>query len=187
MGRLCKSSCGVALIACALLSALWVVSYHAKATVRLPVSAGSTRIEIYSYRGQLAVSTVGDFPVAQRAQLFLHRSDASRATRWDTLFWADSWAGFSAEDGRISVPNAIGESVSRPWLNLILPYWLIVVVALVGPVRDLFVALRARRRLTHGQCATCGYDFELALVHGECPACAARQHVVGLSPRTHLA
>jgi hypothetical protein len=74
--------------------------------------------------------------------------------------------------------------ISRRWFNLMFPYWMLVALALSAPVRDLYVAVRAQRRVSHGQCGTCGYETNGA---DECPACAARRRVVGLTPRTHLA
>ena len=187
MGRMCRSSCTLALLACVIIAAVWVTSYRAKAILRLPVSAGSTRFEVYTYRGQLAISMVGDFPVTQEFECFLMQSHAGLAARWDTLFWADSWAGFSAENGHTWVPNAAEESVTRHWLNVIFPYWLILSAALLVPAHAGYLALRARRRMTQGLCTSCGYAYDHQDGSDECPACAARRHVVGLTPRTHLA
>ena len=184
MGRLCKGSCACMLLACLTVGVLWAGSYHAKAILRLPVSAGSTRVEFYSYRGLFAVSTIADFPVNQGIETRLLETEPAREARWDALFWQDSFAGFSGEEGRIWVRAGDGEMVGKRWFNLMTPYWILLLLGLLGPAHEVYVAMRGHRRVNHGQCAVCGYE---TIGAPECPACAARRQVVGLTPRTHLA
>ena len=51
MGRLCNAGCALMLLACMAIGGMWTWSYDAKAILRLPVSAGATRLEFLSYRG----------------------------------------------------------------------------------------------------------------------------------------
>src|SRR5688500_12909999 len=142
MGRLCKRmcgrSCGAMLLVCLTLGVLWAASYRAKAILRLPVSTGSTRFEFYSYRGLLAFATIADFPADQRVETCLLDTDPAREARWDTLYWSDSWAGFSGEEGRIWVRGLDGQMVTRRWFNVMIPYWMIIALCLLAPLRDAY-------------------------------------------------
>jgi hypothetical protein len=165
---------------------MWTWSYDAKAILRLPVSAGATRLEFLSYRGQLALTTIADFPTAQRSESVLLQTNPARAARWDIICWDNTLGGFIGEDGLIFVPDARGQAVARDWCRLVVPYWMMLALALPVPLWEIYLAIRARRRTMYGQCAACGYACETFGVYAQCPACAARQHVIGATPRTRL-
>ena len=175
------------LLACLAIGAMWTWSYDAKAILRLPVSAGATRLEFFSYRGQLAITTIADFPTAQRSEALLLETNPSRAARWDMVCWDNTLGGFIGEDGRIFLHNAQGQAIARDWYRVILPYWMLLILALPVPLREIYLAIRSRRRTMYGQCAACGYACATFGDYTQCPACAARQHVVGVTPRTRLA
>lgn len=187
MGRLCHAGCALMLLACLAIGGMWRWSYDAKAILRLPVSAGSTRIEIFSYRGQLAISAIPAFPTALRCETLSLQTSPARAARWDMTCWEGSLAGFIVEDGRITLQNIRQETVARNWYRVIFPYWVFLALALPLPLREIYLAVRTHRRSAHGQCAQCGYACDGFVDYSRCPACAARQQVVGVTPRTRLA
>jgi hypothetical protein len=55
--------------------------------------------------------------------------------------------------------------------TLMVPYWALIVVLAVLPLRKLRGLIIRRRRRRRGQCLTCGYD--LSHSEGRCPECGA--------------
>jgi hypothetical protein len=178
-------ACTRLLAAGALVGVLWAGSYRSIAQARLPVAGGATRWEFTSYRGLLAIGGVENYPFFAKYCGAIHAADATRAQTWDHLYWDGSFAGFGAEEGMVYLPNPVaGGEVARRWSCVILPYWLLFVLAAVLPIQEGFVALRARVRWRHGQCGACGY--EVGADADVCPACAARTAVLGVTPHTHV-
>jgi hypothetical protein len=185
--RLTGGACGLMLGLCVLVSGLWIASYRDFVMVQLPVSAGGTRWQCVTYRGLLAISTTSQYPFSLNARAGMRATSPARARHWDGTYWGGSdrngaILGFSAEDGEIAIAVGDGLSVQRHWSAMILPYWMLMALGALLPISTVIQVIRARRRLAHGLCETCGY----VLVDGACHACAARAAVVGLTPRPHL-
>ena len=180
--RLTKGACGPLLGACVLIAVVWAGSYRSFAMVQPGVSAGATRWALISYRGLLAVSVMPNYPVSSAASVSVQDASREHAIRWDDQYWSASYGGLCAEDGHVSVEAADGSSVDRTWCALVLPYWMMMALAALGPALALGGILRARLRAARGECVQCGY----VMVGDVCPACAARSAVIGLTPRTHL-
>jgi len=181
--RLFKGVYGPLLAACALLGVLWVGSYRSYARMKLPVSAGGTRCELTSYRGVLALSVIDDYPIADTSHFAALRDNEDIARVWDDRYWTAAFAGLAFEDTQVWIDAQEGALVARRLNTLNLPYWLLLSVALLGPVQGGYLVIRAYRRTSHNQCGECGYD----LGDGEiCQACAARAALIGASPRMQL-
>ncbi len=181
--RLFKGAYGPLLALCALVGVLWAGSYRSVAHAKLPVAEGATRWEFTSYRGVVAVALIENYPSDAFGQFDAHADNNDLAGAWDERYWTAALVGFAFEDSQIWVPSLEGDLLPRHWMALNLPYWLLLSIALIGPARAFYVALRAHRRTTHTQCGECGYD----LGDGErCQACAARAALIGASSRMQL-
>jgi len=181
--RLFKGAYGPLLALCALIGVLWVGSYRSVAQARLPVSAGGTRWEMTSYRGVVAFALIENYPTNASSYFVAHRDNEIVSEAWDERYWTAAIAGLAFEDAQLWLPDADGEMVVRRWSALNVPYWLIMSVALLGPLQGAYLVLRAYRRTTHNQCCECGYDLGDGHV---CQACAARAMLIGASGRMHL-
>lgn len=181
---LCKSVCGPLLAAAALVAVFWAGSYRSISHASLPVAAGSTRCEVWSYRGLISITLIDDFPTSKPASASVRRDDEWTAAAWDERNWSAAIAGFSVEDASIWLTDPQQEhAVVRRWSAMNLPYWLLFSLAALGPLRGVCVALRVYRRTTHGQCGDCGYELGDGQV---CQACAARAGLIGASSRVRL-
>jgi hypothetical protein len=181
--RLFKGACGPLLAMCALVGVLWAGSYRSIALAKMPVSAGGTRWELTSYRGVLAIAVTDDFPMDALAHARAYPDNDEIAAAWDERYWTAALAGLAFDDTQVWIQDLEGGLVARRWTALNLPYWLLLSIALLGPLHGVYACCRAYRRTTHNQCADCGYD----LGDGEiCQACAARAMIVGATSRMHL-
>jgi hypothetical protein len=109
--------------------------------------------------------------------------DPDLAGAWDERYWTAAVAGFSFEESQIWLRNPDDDLVVRHWNAINLPYWMMMLVASLGPAHVMYLVVRAHRRTTHNQCGDCGYD----LGDGEiCQACAARSAVVGATSRVQF-
>ena len=181
--RLFKGAYGPLLALCALIGVLWAGSYRSVALARLPVATGGTRYEMTSYRGVLAIAVIDNYP-ANATSYFAARHDSDQLSdAWDERYWTAAIAGIAFEDAQIWLPDEEGDLVVRRWSALNLPYWLLMSIAMLGPLQGAYLIARAYRRTTHNQCGDCGYD----LGDGEiCQACAARAAIIGATSRMHL-
>ncbi len=181
--RLFKGTYGLLMALCALVAVLWVGSYRSIAHAKLPISHGGTRWEITSYRGVLAFALIENYPCDASACFVARRDNDILAASWDERYWSAAIAGIAFEDAQIWIPNADDERVVRRGSALDLPYWLMLSVAMIGPIQGCYLLGRAFLRTSHNQCGDCGYD----LGDGEiCQACAARAAIIGASTRMHL-
>ena len=183
--RLGKHVCGPLVALCALILVFWAGSYRSIANLKLPVSAGATRWELTSYRGIFSVALVGNYPTSQTAVVSVRGQDVNvLAEAWDQQYWAAAYAGFSVEDSNIVLGDVgDGQWVARRWSAINLPYWAIFMFAAIGPLHGVYLALRARRRTSHGQCGECGYELGDGQV---CQACAARAMLIGGTSHVHI-
>ena len=181
--RLGKHVSGPLVGLCALIVVFWAGSYRSISHLKLPVSAGSTRWELTSYRGILTVALIANHPTSQSAVVSVRRDFSELAAAWDEQYWTAAFAGFSVEDSHIMLGQIDGESVVRRWSAMHLPYWAMFLLGAMGPMHGVYIVLRAHRRTTHGQCADCGYELGGGPV---CQACAARSLLIGASPRVQL-
>jgi hypothetical protein len=181
--RLFKGAHGPMLALCALIGVLWVGSYRSVAHAKLPVSPGATRWEFTSLRGALCVALTDNYPTGNTAHFAARRADADMAAAADDRYHNAAIAGLGFEDAQLWLPDGDGDFCVRRWTALHLPYWLLLAVAMLGPLHGVYVVARAYRRTTHNQCGDCGYD----LGDGEvCQACAARAALIGASSRVQL-
>ena len=182
--RLFRGAYGVLLACCALVVVLWAGSHRSAAQLRLPVVEGGTRWVATSYRGILVLAMIEDYPGAEPLLTRVRHNDPDAAAIWDYQSWGNTWLGMSFEDSQIWVPTGDDRvRVPRRWTGAHLPYWLLFVITVTGPLHGLFLVCRAYRRATHDCCGVCGY----ALGGGTtCQACAARAVLIGASPRVRL-
>ena len=181
--RLFKGACGPLLAVCALVGVLWGGSYRSIAVAKMPVAAGGTRWEVTSYRGVLALAVIDDYPMDLLGHARAYPDNRDIAAAWDERYWTAAIAGLAFDDTQVWIQDLEGNLVARRWTALNLPYWLLLSVALLGPLHAVYCLCRARRRSAHNQCGECGYD----LGDGEiCQACAARAMILGATSRMHL-
>ena len=180
--RLTRGACGPLLGTCVLIAVIWAGSYRSFVLVQPGVSPGATRWELVSYRGLRGISVTPDYPAETSPRVEISAGSRDTAARWDDMYWSGSYGGFCAEDGHTGVDMGDGTRVDRRWSGVVLPYWVMMLLAAASPAARAVGAARARMRASRGQCERCGYE----IAGDVCPACAARAAVVGLTPRTHL-
>ena len=93
------------------------------------------------------------------------RADASQFLLPRETFWNRIGFGYVSEKQSAQGLKDATVTTRSYWL----PYWLVVGVALVVPVRWLIALLTRARRRRRGLCARCGYDIRVS--EGRCPEC----------------
>ena len=181
--RLFTGGYGALLALCVLIGVLWAGSYRSMAHVKFPVSQGAARWSFTSYRGTLSVSVVDDHPTTDASRVVVRPNEWVMARSWDDHCATGAVAGFSMEHVHVWLENLDEEVVPRRMTAVNVPYAMLLLLAALGPMHFGYVAVRARRRTTHNQCAACGYD--LGDGHA-CQACAARAMVIAPARRMQL-
>ncbi len=187
MWSLLKSRCAcVALaVAAVLVVVCWAISYPLMVRAGLAASIGQDHYELCSYRGIACVTIIENVPSPEQRSLSVRRTESFIANHWDDLYWGDSYAGFWAEDGSVWLSGEHGQSVNVRCISFAVPYWMVTALLALVPASELTRAARRRWRSMHGRCTDCGYPW-LPAAGGECPACAARAHLIAPTPRTRL-
>ncbi len=180
---------GLSLLLCVPTCVLWVRSYGTHDDVWGFDHVDGPIYAIGSFGpGQLGFGMIGALP---HAKIWVRPWQKSPSvdrlisdqilgeTRWD--FCGVEYSRQLLYCGRWGVDYShqlvyIGHDVPRhpvAYVSLIIPFWLPVVVFLIGPlltfVPALVVRLRRRRRRKRGLCLTCGYD--LRATPDRCPEC----------------
>ncbi|MFI5377801.1 MAG: hypothetical protein ACHRHE_00725 [Tepidisphaerales bacterium] len=134
---------------------------------------GSTCHQVASYRGGVQYlaagkwtsttgTLVGSFNLQQVDDAWSFGALAPTASR--------SAAGFCWADGTTRGPDGL----LHPYSMFRVPYWFVLMVFLVLPMRPVFRFGRRWRRRRRGQCPCCGYDLRASSPSGLCPECGHR-------------
>jgi hypothetical protein len=164
----------VSLLLCVAVAVLWVRSYWATARFEWwSVGTGGYEFRVhgvYTRAGNLGFY-VGDYPPGLSRsgvyELLYHRDRIGR-----TSPPAVGTAGFAV----VRSAPAPGQ-VDVAWCELRVPYWPLLLVFGVAPVRRTARAMSGARFHRMGLCRRCGYD--LRATPGRCPECGHEPSPVG--------
>jgi len=170
-----------ALLAVALLAALctlWLRSYHVADAVSWQRwhNVGGTYHghfgDVYSGRGVfridfLRLTTAFPSSTSTARQWEWTRSDATHFRLPRDTFWQRLGFGYISDSQSAAGLRNATVTTRAYWV----PYWALVTLASIVPLRWLLVALTRARRRRRGLCARCGYDVRFS--EGRCPECGA--------------
>jgi hypothetical protein len=77
----------------------------------------------------------------------------------------------SDSDGFLGFAHEAGNLNGAPYQLVVIPYWFIVTLTGILPVRWWLLRRRQRERVVTGRCLGCGYDLRGS--SGRCPECGA--------------
>jgi hypothetical protein len=129
---------------------------------------GTKTFEIITARGQCLFKWTSGAVGDARNAFNLRRDAPQDLVRGNWLFWAGK------ENRTFLGVITWGRSHyggSGTGMSIMLPYWLIALLAAIAPAVWLVKFARARRRVQSGHCPTCGYDLRAS--PDRCPECGA--------------
>lgn len=168
----------------------WMRSYSAQHVFSIRSRYCSSFIGAWKGRGEIVIAS----PIDREGWRFDY---AASPLMWDSL-GAICLKATGYDEGRVraGVPSVVTASTNRRvvpvppnhlgwrglgiwWLNaptakkycarLVMPLWLVALLACLLPVRVAAKVVRHRRRQKHGRCLSCGYDVRAT--KARCPEC----------------
>ncbi len=146
--------------------ALWLLAVRSLTTVdHVGSRKGYTDVSAFSALGE--VTFIWDtFQQPVPRQLYHGGGDARRSSRVETAAAEPRFLGVRSLYSHTTMPGLI--STLRA---LVVPYWMLIVIAAI-PALTWLVLLPRRRRRFVSRCRRCGYDLR-ATTTGTCPECGA--------------
>lgn len=173
---------GLSLILCLAAVALWMRSFWVYDSVAWFVGQERSRVTVAAVEAQagavgLLVGSitlppdVSGTPNHGLGDRFVPGWQAENLPDGEPVSWKENllprWGNQSATLG------GHGAIPVEAW-DLLVPYWLPTLLALILPTCSLAAAVRRRRRRRRGCCMGCGYDLRGS--PGRCPECGAAVH-----------
>jgi hypothetical protein len=164
--RLVTLAATVSLLLCVATVASWIRSYW---LVDLMIcQPHRTGYSAYAARGELGFRLIVQDYETPQTWRYVQREAAKGSWNVPPLSRSRVADGFWWESGNMRQPGGVQ---SFAYDALVIPHWAIATLLSIPPCVSGYRMLRIRRRVSSGDCATCGYD--LRATPDRCPECGA--------------
>jgi hypothetical protein len=152
---------------CVLLVALWIRSFYVVDVIHMPTSVGETSSYWHSARGTIRYARIPDCPTRVKL-VWVHRTSNPSDVVYGVM--RDDCFGFALQRVLASGPLVPEGRLRQGW-RAGAPFWFLVVLTAILPIKYLLRRRRISRSRSSGQCQVCGYD--LRATPNRCPECGA--------------